>query len=124
MRLVLRYTITDDCTYSDEIFVPFEFSSKEEAAKILEDGWKRWKKDVDKEDSWREKMPSAKAKRDLWDKWNQSRPGVINPIIKLGTVELEAQYCSKIIRTGKERTMVFDLPRIQTLDEWFDSERQ
>ena len=89
MRLILSYSVGDGCTYSCDIRLPFEYSSKEQAELDL---------------------------LALMESKMQPKTWVSNDIVFAGHILDASDFW---YHSEKQGRLVYNEPRILTVDEWF-----
>lgn len=113
MKLVITYTVSDECTFWCEENLPFEYESKEKAEYDLICLWEKYYKDIDNYNT-------------------QRAAGVLNlkysePDINFAGLKIPVDSLTdtiKVKRSKKRETYDFIRkyaePKIYTLDEWFE----
>jgi hypothetical protein len=127
MKLVLTYQISDGCTYSNDLNIPFEYESKEKAEYDLYAEWERVQREELTETVYKKKNePKQNASKEKWNSYWDWMPK-INNTLKLGNItDLNVNDFTKWTDWGEKYlgTKEYDEPSILTLDEWFDKNKQ
>lgn len=96
MRLVLRYHVTDDCTYNFDVVLPVEYESAEALLVDFE----------------------AKLKDAKYADWQKSDFTIAGHHFELWN--FQNKHWKRPRKHQKTDSPEFNLPEIYTLDEWFE----